>query len=36
MDWYIACVDIGATKKNFKGDKLEDIPEDLLIREYLN
>lgn len=32
----IGCNPIGAIKTNFKGDKLEDIPEDLLIREYPN
>ena len=32
----IGCNPIGAVKTNFKGDKLEDIPEDLLIREYPN
>lgn len=32
----IGCNPIGAVKTSFKGDKLEDIPEDLLIREYPN
>lgn len=32
----IGCNPINAVKTNFKGDKLEDIPEDLLIREYPN
>lgn len=32
----IGCNPINAFKTNFKGDKLEDIPKDLLIREYPN
>lgn len=32
----IGCNPVNAVKTNFKGDKLEDIPEDLLIREYPN
>lgn len=32
----ICCNPVNAVKTNFKGDKLEDIPEDLLIREYPN
>lgn len=32
----IGCNPVGAIKTSFKGDKLEDIPEDLLIREYPN
>lgn len=32
----LATIAIRATKTNFKGNKLEDIPNDLLIREYLN
>lgn len=32
----IGCNPVNAIKTNFKGDKLEDIPEDLLIREYPN
>ena len=30
----IGCNPVNAVKTNFKGDKTEDIPEDLLIREY--
>lgn len=32
----IGCNPVNAVKTNFKGDKLEDIPKDLLIREYPN
>lgn len=32
----IGCNPVNAVKTNFKGDKLEDIPEDLFIREYPN
>ena len=32
----IGCNPINVVKTNFKGDKLEDIPKDLLIREYPN
>lgn len=32
----IGCNPIGAVKTSFKGDKLEDMPEDLLVREYPN
>jgi protein gp37 len=32
----IGCNPINAVKTNFKGDKLEDIPKDLLVREYPN
>lgn len=32
----IGCNPIGAVKTSFKGDKLEDIPSDLLVREYPN
>lgn len=32
----IGCNHVNTVKTNFKGDKLEDIPKDLLIREYPN
>ena len=32
----IGCNPVNAVKTNFKGDKVEDIPKDLLIREYPN
>ena len=32
----IGCNPVNAVKTNFKGDKIEDIPRDLLIREYPN